>query len=135
MVKKMEKIIALFLFAALLMGCTSDSGTTEQTTSQEAQKEDGPKDMSGTITTTGYADCLDLCDSGGPGTGPYCKDGCRFEQAENTKDTGYCDQLDQKESIPECYGTVAIAAGDIKICDSLPTQEDRNHCVSAFSPR
>lgn len=92
--------------------------------------------MEGGVLNAGgnYEDCLDRCNSGA-GSGQYCKDGCRFEQAENTKELKYCDELDQKENIPECYGTVAIAAGDIKICDKLPSQEDRNHCVSAFSPR
>ncbi len=117
----------LILLAAILFaGCVSES--------PDAGGNGGPVDKSGTITTVSYEDCLDKCTSG-PGSGEYCEDGCRFEQAENTKDTSYCDQLDQKENIPECYGTVAIAAGDIKICDRLTDQEDRNHCVAAFSPR
>jgi len=130
-------LLAILLFA----GCTSMvevSNETGQTSPDGKAAPDGkpaPVDKSGTITTVGYEDCLELCESGGPGTGEYCKDGCRFEQAENTKDTSYCDQMDQKESIPECYGIVAIAAGDITICDRLSDQEDRNHCVGAFSPR
>ena len=93
-----------------------------------------PVDKSGTITTGSFEQCIDQCSSG-VGSGEYCEDGCRFEKAENTKDVSVCHELDQKESIPECYGTVAIAAGDINICDQLSDQEDRNHCVAAFSPR
>ncbi len=113
---------AILFAIVLIAGCTSEVS-------------DGAVDQSGTITTAGFKDCLHLCESGGAGSGPYCKDGCRFEHAENTKDTAYCDELDQKESIPECYGTVAIAAGDINICNRLPNQEDRNHCVATFGPR
>ncbi len=100
----------------------------------EVETEDTIVDKSGTITTGSFAQCLQRC-SGGAGSGAYCEDGCRFEQAENTKDTSYCDELDQKESIPECYGTVAIAAGDIKICDKLTNTEDYNHCIATFLPR
>ncbi|MBN1169619.1 hypothetical protein JXA56_01210 [Candidatus Micrarchaeota archaeon] len=126
---------AILLAIILIAGCTSDNGPADTTGTVPAGTSEGPEDRSGTITTTGYADCMERCESGGPGTGPYCKDGCRFEQAENTKDLFYCNQMDQKESIPECYGTVAIAAGDIKICDKLSNPEDRNHCLAAFSPR
>lgn len=121
------------LFVALLFaGCTSPGGPATETSSDVPA--DGPLDMSGTITTASYEQCLEKCSSG-PGSGPYCEDGCRFEQAENTIDTSYCDQLYQKDGIPECYGTVAIAAGDIKICERLTNTEDYNHCVAAFSPR
>jgi hypothetical protein len=121
-------ILALLLIA----GCISES--TEVATTNESAGTTTPQDKSGTISTSDFETCLEKCSSG-PGSGVYCEDGCRFEQAENTKDTSVCDQLDQKESIPECYGTVAIAVGDIKICDKLTDQEDRNHCVAAFSPR
>lgn len=128
---------AILLAIVLLAGCvTVTDDVSPQTNDKTIQSgKTAPVDKSGTITTGSYEDCLYLCSTGGPGTGEYCEDGCRFEQAENTKDTSYCDQMDQKESIPECYGIVAIAVGDIKICDRLSDQEDRNHCVGAFSPR
>ena len=126
---------AILLAIILIAGCTTEAGPSDTSGTLSIGESSGKIDKSGTITTTDYADCLELCESGGPGTGDYCKDGCRFEQAENTKDLKYCDGMDQKESIPECYGIVAIAAGDIKICDKLANQEDRNHCVGAFSPR
>jgi hypothetical protein len=124
----MKLSLSYFLLVAvlLLVGCTSEVVQDNST--------GGTLDQSGKIGTSSYEQCLDKCSSGA-GSGEYCEDGCRFEQAENTKDTKYCDELDQEESIPECYGTVAIAVGDIKICDKLADQEDRNHCVSAFSPR
>lgn len=127
----------IFAIIVLLAGCTSTEGSLQTSTgaSGGAVGSWGGSTSGGVLNAGGnYENCLELCNSGA-GSGPYCKDGCRFEQAENTKDTSYCDQLDQKESIPECYGTVAIAAGDMTICDRLPTQENRNHCVSAFSPR
>jgi hypothetical protein len=128
----------IFAVLILLFGCTSaDSSAPHATTSGTSGQpgQSGGSTSGGVLNAGGnYDDCLLQCNSGA-GSGEYCKDGCRFEQAENTKELKYCDQLDQKESIPECYGTVAIAAGDIKICDKLSSQEDRNHCVSAFSPR
>ncbi len=126
----------LLIGLLLLAGCTAQETASDNSgSSTDKATGDSPVDKSGTITTTGYSECMDLCKSGGPGTGEYCQDGCRFEQAENTKDLAYCDQMDQLDSIPECYGIVAIAVGDIRICDKLSDQEDRNHCVGAFSPR
>lgn len=77
---------------------------------------------------SGFQKCLSQCDN------DFCKDGCRFEQAENSKSTLFCDELNQKSNIPECYGIVAIAANDISICNKL-SGESKNHCISAFSPR
>ncbi len=128
----------LIMFAVLLFaGCvteTSEENTNTNTVSVGSSQPTGGEDKSGTITTGSFEQCIDQCSSG-IGSGEYCEDGCRFEKAENTKDVSVCHELDQKDSIPECYGTVAIAAGDIKICDQLAEQEDRNHCVAAFSPR
>ena len=117
----------ILLAIILVAGCVTETETVSQ--------DGSPVDKSGTITTASFENCLAQCDQGGPGSGPGCKDGCRFEQAENTKDLAYCEQLDQEESKPECYGTVAIAAGDMTICDKLQSQEDRNHCVATFGPR
>jgi hypothetical protein len=124
----------IFAVLILLFGCTSTDGSTSATASGSNGQSGGS--ASGGVLNAGgnYEGCLEQCNSGA-GSGEYCKDGCRFEQAGETKDLKYCDQLDQTESIPECYGTVAIAVGDIKICDKLSSPEDRNHCVSAFSPR
>lgn len=129
------KRFLIFAVFILLFGCTSTDGSATSTSSTSTSGQSGSSTEGGVLNAGGnYEGCLEQCNSGA-GSGQYCKDGCRFEQAENMKDTTYCDQLDQKESIPECYGTVAIAAGDMKICDKLSSQEDRNHCVSAFSPR
>ena len=129
------RLFLIFTVMVLLLGCTSTEESTPDAASSGTQSSSGNQMEGGVLNAGGnYEDCLERCNSGA-GSGPYCKDGCRFEQAENSKDLSYCDQLDQKENIPECYGTVAIAVGDIKICDKLSSQEDRNHCVSAFSPR
>lgn len=130
----MNKFLILAVLV-LVFGCTSTDGGQAPATNTGSAGQSGGSTSGGVLNAGGnYEECLLQCNSGA-GSGQYCKDGCRFEQAENTKDLKYCDQLDQKESIPECYGTVAIAVGDIKICDKLPSQEDRNHCVSTFSPR
>jgi len=123
------------LFAGCLGGAPEGNmDENDNTLTVGSDKATGAVDKSGTITTGSFEQCIDQCSSG-VGSGEYCEDGCRFEKAENTKDVSVCHELDQKESIPECYGTVAIAASDIKICDQLSEQEDRNHCVAAFSPR
>lgn len=119
----------LLILAFLLAGCISSA-------QEDAAQNKTSSDSSGGVISVGsdFNRCLDLCKSGA-GSGEYCEDGCRFEQAENTQETSYCDQMDQEESIPECYGTVAIAAGDINVCNKLADTEDRNHCISTFSPR
>ncbi len=128
-------MFAVLLFAGCLGEASEDNeNANSNTLSVGSDKTTGGTDKSGTITTGSFEQCIDQCSSG-VGSGQYCEDGCRFEKAENTKDVSVCHELDQKDSIPECYGTVAIAAGDIKICDQLTEQEDRNHCVAAFSPR
>ena len=101
---------------------------------EEPEETEEPVDMSGTIGTADYQACVKRC-SGGAGSGPYCEDGCRFEEASKTADTTYCDELEQKDSIPECYGTVAIAAGDLTVCDKLTNTVHRNYCVATFLPR
>ena len=79
-----------------------------------------------------YQRCVSQCDDpSNAGSGQYCKDGCRMQEAEDTKSTALCEQLDQKASRGECYGTVAKAAGDLKICDRL-SGEEKNECVAAF---
>lgn len=114
-------ILSLLALSILLSGCA-----TPPVPKAEAQ------DISGKIGTADLGLCLSQCDAGGAGSGPYCKDGCRFEQASKTKDTSYCDQLEQKANRGECYGTVAKAAGDIKICDRLSGAE-KNECIASFA--
>ena len=111
----------LLAFGLLTAGCTSEvpedttpeieeNATVEEETPadipepeeveepvvDEEPEEEEPQDLSGTITTANLEACFLKC-NGGAGSGPYCKDGCRFEEASRTADTAYCDQLDQKD--------------------------------------
>jgi hypothetical protein len=103
----------LLILALLLAGCASTPG-------------------GGTMTgSANYQRCVSQCGSG-PGSGELCMDGCRVQEAEDTKDTSFCDRLDKRENIPSCYGTVAKSAGDIKICDRLADAGNRSYCIAVF---
>ncbi|MEW6723023.1 MAG: hypothetical protein AB1324_07200 [Candidatus Micrarchaeota archaeon] len=89
-------------------------------------------DGTGGMGSANFQRCVGQCDEGNAGSGPICRDGCMMQEAEDTKDTSWCDGLANLQTKPSCYGTVAKAAGDIKICDRLTDQTDRNWCVSTF---
>jgi hypothetical protein len=113
MMKKMMIIIAL-AFALMLAGCTGQQGS--------------PGYPSGSAN---FQMCVSQCGSGNAGNGTLCKDGCSFTEAASTKSTALCDSLIDKSNRPSCYGTVAKASSNIKVCDAL-NATDKNYCVSVF---
>ncbi len=76
--------------------------------------------------------CLSQCEPGNAGNGSFCRDGCRVQEAADTNNTYWCDNLDNQANRPSCYGTVAKSAGNRSICDRLQTQTDQSYCVSVF---
>ena len=76
--------------------------------------------------------CVSQCGAGNAGNGTLCTDGCRMEEAADTKSTSMCESLIDKANRPSCYGTVAKAAGDISVCNGLSNSTDKNYCVSVF---
>jgi len=113
----MRNIVLLVSAVILISGCVSIGGTGTQP---------------GQTGSANFQRCMSQCQPGNAGSGPYCEDGCRLEEASDTKDTSWCDGLDNSANRPSCYGTVAKSAGDIKVCDRLPAGTDRNYCVSIF---
>ncbi len=94
----------------------------------------GKNDSNKTIPAAGsanYQRCVSQCQHGNAGNGIFCTDGCRAEEAAGTKNTYWCDQLDNKPNIPPCYGTVAKTTGNVAVCDKF-TGTDKDHCVGAF---
>jgi hypothetical protein len=110
---------ALLLIPLLLLaGCASQNGPGIVDT--------GPGG------SANFQRCASQCQGGNAGSGAFCMDGCRVQEAEDTKDTSWCDRLDNRANVPSCYGTVAKSAGDIRICDRLADDTDHNYCVSVF---
>ena len=121
----MRNIILAGIVMVMLLGCTSapPGGTPPSGT---------PPSGGSMAGSANYQRCVSQCDDpSNAGSGPYCKDGCRMQEAEDVNDYAWCEQLAQKASRGECYGTVAKAAGDLKICDRL-SGEEKNECVAAF---
>jgi hypothetical protein len=103
----------LISLALLICGCTSP----------------GQPAASGSAN---YQRCANQCGGGNAGNGTFCLDGCRVQEAEDAKNTAWCDALDNKANRPSCYGIVAKAVGDRTVCDRLPEGTERNYCVSIF---
>ncbi len=147
--------LALVVIGMLLAGCTSPTGNANQTAAAGSGGAQPPANAgagTGTVSPAGsvaqagnsqggagssiigsatYQECVSQCQPGNAGSGPYCVDGCRETEAALTKDTSWCDQLDNKANIPSCYGTVAKTTGDLSICDRF-TGTDKDHCVAAI---
>jgi hypothetical protein len=118
----MSRLAVLIIAAFLAAGCAQTGGPGGFP----------PPSATGEVGSANFQRCVSQCDDpSNAGSGPLCRDGCRFQEAENTKDPSWCDRLDQKANRGECYGTVAKAAGDLKICDRL-SGEERNECVASF---
>jgi hypothetical protein len=118
---------SLLAIALFILGCTS-GGSSNVT---KPSGTGGP----GNILDAGsgnYERCIEQCSTGNAGSGPNCKDGCMIQEAEDTKDTSWCDRLANAQTRPSCYGTVAKAASDIKICDRLTVPTERNYCIGTF---
>ncbi|MEW6035769.1 MAG: hypothetical protein AB1529_04095 [Candidatus Micrarchaeota archaeon] len=107
------KALVFVVLAFLLAGCVSEPGGSLGAGSANFQR------------------CASQCGSG-PGAGELCMDGCRVQEAEDAKDTSFCDRLYKRENVPSCYGTVAKSAGDIKICDRLADAGNRSYCIAVF---
>ncbi|HSB46637.1 MAG TPA: hypothetical protein VLD37_01385 [Candidatus Bilamarchaeum sp.] len=120
----MKLILSAILgIGLLLLGCTSGGAPGK-----------GGNTSSGNILEAGsgnYERCVSQCNEASAGSGPNCKDGCMIQEAEDTKDTSWCDRLANQQARPSCYGTVAKSAGDIKICDRL-SGTDKNYCIGTF---
>jgi hypothetical protein len=69
---------------------------------------------------------------GNAGNGTLCTDGCRMQEAADTKSTSLCEILDNPANRPSCYGTVAKSAGDLSICDRFTNATEKDYCVSVF---
>jgi hypothetical protein len=122
----MKKILFAGILLFLVFGCTGG-----QQTGTGTPPTGGP----GNVLEAGsgnYERCVSQCNEASAGSGPNCKDGCMIQEAEDTKDTSWCDKLVNQQTKPSCYGTVAKAAGDIKICDKLTVQTERNYCIGTF---
>jgi hypothetical protein len=119
----MEKLCLALILGLLLAGCVGPG----------AANRTAP--ASGGIPPQGSANfqrCASQCGAGNYGNGTFCKDGCRLQEAADTKSTVWCDLLDQRSNRAACYGIVAKSAGDITICNHLSDDTDKNHCISAF---
>jgi hypothetical protein len=121
----MKKILfaGILAIGLLLLGCTS-SGPSGQSGNQSGGMMAGG--------SANYQRCVSQCSEASAGSGPNCKDGCMIQEAEDTKDTSWCDNLVNKQARPSCYGTVAKSAGDIKICDRLTDPTEKNYCIGTF---
>jgi len=116
-------ILLLAALAVVLSGCLGPAENGNQTIIGGNQVQ--------TTGSANYQKCASQCDSGNAGSGAYCTDGCRLEEATRTKNTYWCDQLDNSDNIPSCYGTVAKTTADITLCDKFSGM-DKSHCVAAF---
>ncbi|MFN7991434.1 MAG: hypothetical protein U0R44_04730 [Candidatus Micrarchaeia archaeon] len=112
----MRYVVLALILAVFLAGCASVGGNQSGTGGGSAN----------------FQRCISQCGPGNSGNGSLCKDGCRVQEAEDTKSTSLCDQLDNQANRPSCYGTVAKSAGDIKVCERLTDATDKNYCVSIF---
>lgn len=117
--KNTLSIIVVLTFAALLAGCL------------QQQSSSG----SGIVPPSGSANfqrCMSQCGAGNAGNGTLCTDGCRVQEAADTKSTSMCDSLIDQANRPSCYGTVAKASSNISVCDGLSNATDKDYCVSVF---
>lgn len=119
----MKYVLLLALFV-LLLGCTSQQNT------QNPNIPTNPTQPN-SIGSANFQRCMTQCDSG-VGSGEFCKDGCKVQEAEDTRNTSFCDSLYKKENIPSCYGTVAKSAGDRSICNRLTNTTQRDLCTAIF---
>lgn len=115
----------LISLAILVSGCTTsnNTGTTPGNNTGTAPATNG---------SANYQRCASQCGPENAGNGSFCQDGCRVQEAEDTKSTALCDQLNNQENRPSCYGIVAKAVGDLTVCNRLPEGTERNYCVSIF---
>jgi hypothetical protein len=74
--------------------------------------------------------CMSQCMPEDQGSGLNCEEGCKIQEAQDSKDVSWCDSLGQNK--PVCYGTVAKAAGDISICKKLQDPTEKKHCIATF---
>ncbi len=107
------KMIAFLLLTVLIFGCISSPGSKMSNGSENFQR------------------CISQCGSGA-GSGEFCKDGCKIQEAEDQKNSDYCEQLYDKAVRPSCYGTVAKASGNIKVCDKLYNETEHKYCIAVF---
>jgi hypothetical protein len=119
-------MLIMALIGILLFGCIGQDTGTNTGTGSNTGTSGGP-----TTGSANYQNCASQCASGNAGSGAYCTDGCRLEEATRTKNTYWCDQLDKSNNIPACYGTVAKTTSDITLCDKFSGTE-RSHCIAAF---
>jgi len=109
--------IVILAFAMMIAGCL------------QQPPGGGNESASGSAN---FQRCMSQCGPGNAGNGTLCKDGCRVQEAEDTKSTSLCDALDDKANRPSCYGTVAKASGNLSVCNSFSNTTEKNYCVSVF---
>jgi hypothetical protein len=119
----MRKTLAVIglAFVLLFAGCLQ----------QPASPGAGAVPSSGTGRAN-FQRCVSQCGTGNAGNGTLCMDGCRVQEAADTKSTSLCDSLVDQANRPSCYGTVAKAAGDRSICDRFSNATEKAYCVSVF---
>jgi hypothetical protein len=114
--KKTLLIVAL-AFALVLAGCAQQSPGNGNVTQQGSAN---------------YQRCVSQCGVGNAGNGTLCQDGCRVQEAADTKSVSMCSYLVDQSNFASCYGTVAKASGDITVCNGLTNATQKQLCISVF---
>ncbi len=111
--KKILMIVALAL-ALVLAGCTQQSppgGVPQQGSAK-------------------FQSCVSQCGVGNAGNGTLCQDGCRMQEAADTKSVMMCNELTDQANQASCYGTVAKASSNISVCDAFSNTTQKDYCLS-----
>jgi hypothetical protein len=133
----MRKTLAVIALALVLVfaGCLQQPASPGAGTASPGAGTGSPGGGNTPPSATGSATfqrCISQCGPGNAGNGTLCADGCRVQEAADTKSTSPCDSLVDQANRPSCYGTVAKAAGDLSICNAFSNATEKNYCVSVF---